>query len=93
MICKGINEMFCIERNMGPLRNPELFCSLCQAENKTVPLAFVQGKPCKYAVYTNRPFTGCKTCNGVVVECQNAKQWPKKRNSKTCNNTCKFFEI
>ena len=47
---------------------------------------------CKYATYTGKAFTGCKSCNGELVECQNEKQWAKKRNSKTCNAECKLFE-
>lgn len=93
MTCKGLDNFICIERNIGPLRNQKLFCALCNVENKIVEVADIKKQArCKYAKYTDKPFTGCSTCGGVIVECQNEKQWPKKRNSKTCTVKCELFE-
>ena len=93
MTCKGLDNFICIERNIGPLRNAKLFCALCNAENKIVEtVEIIRPVKCRYAKYTGKAFTGCKTCNGELIECQHEKQWPKKRNSKACNSECKFFE-
>jgi len=93
MKCEGLNNNNCIARNMENIRDLELFCALCPAEEKIVKIADIK-RPvkCSFGKYTDRPFTGCKTCGGVTVECQNEKQWPKKRNSKTCNLECKYFQ-
>lgn len=94
MNCQGLkNNSHCIARNIGQISNPELFCALCPAEQKIVKIAVIE-KPvkCSFAKYTGRVFTGCKKCNGEIIECQNEKQWPKRRNSKTCNEKCRLFE-
>lgn len=93
MICQGIKNLICVERNIGKLYNAELFCAICPAENKVVPFVEIK-KPikCIWGKYTNEPFAGCKTCGGFIVECKNKKIWAKKRNSKTCNSSCIYFE-
>jgi len=60
-------------------------------ELKEIRFEYSKTIKCKYAKYTGHPFTGCKTCGGTIIECNHEKQWPKKRNSKTCNSNCHFF--
>jgi hypothetical protein len=62
-------------------------------KNAIIKIDCKSNNKCRYGNYTRQPFTGCKTCGGMIVECSHEKVWPKQRNSKTCNSTCKEFKI
>jgi len=48
---------------------------------------------CIHGEYTNKKFTGCKTCGAKLVICSNQKIAAKNRNDKLCNSQkCKHFK-
>lgn len=77
--------------SLGFYFDAEILVFMAGRELKEIRFVYPEILICKYAKYTDKPFTGCSTCGGVIVECQNEKKWPKKRNSKTCNSTCELF--